>query len=216
MRNRNLTGSRRFFGMPGKLVAALALTASTVLLSAAAIGTAQAATAGPNYMKCNPVAGTIMSSKAITVASAWSPTNLSSNFITGPGTITYTRNATSLTGQQLSAQFSVDEGLLFVSAKETYGLTLQRSHSQTQQWSYSKTVPAGKTERLEQYHQSYEIGIKQTYMGYKKGGICHVYTEISKTGNFFPSASGSSESFCWALTPYKSNRVEVGHLCRDL
>jgi hypothetical protein len=216
MRNKNLPGSPRFRGVPRSLTAALALTASTVLLSAAAIGTAQAATAGPHLMRCNPIAGTVISSKAISVASAWSPTNLSSNFITGPGTITYTRNATSLTGQQVSAQFSVDEGLLFVSAKETYGLTLQRSHSQTEQWSYAKTVPAGKTERLEQYHQSYEIGIRQTYMGYKKGGICHVYTEISKTGNFFPSASASSESFCWALTPFKSNRTEVGSLCRDL
>ena len=207
----------QFFTKARTLVAVLALTAPTAVLGVTtAAGTAQAATAVPYPQVCYPHAGTIMSSKAISIASAWKATSLTSNFLAGPGTITYTTTKTSTVGQQVSATFSLDEGLLFASVKEQYGIQLQRTHSQAGAWSYAKSVPAGQTDRLQQYHQSYEIGIKQTYMGYATGGICHVYTEISKTGNFFPAASRSNATFCWALTPYKTNRIEIGRTCRNL
>jgi hypothetical protein len=196
-------------------LAALAIALSGTFFTAVAAGAQTIPAGAPRPMVCTPPAGTIMSAKAVSSRSAWLPTNVSSAFLTGPGNIGLNKTQTSEASQQISASFTLDEGLLFVSAHEQYGLSLERSHSQSQTWTYQKHVPKGQTLRLEQYHQGYEIGIKERRMGYKGLG-CHVYTLTSLTGNFFPSASTSGAAYCYGLTPDKRSRVQVGFKCHDI
>jgi hypothetical protein len=208
----------RFSRMARKSTVAPVVVISMMLITTWTTG-AQASTsstASPRNQICHPKAGTIMTSKATSKKSSWSPTNLSSSYLTGPGTIHYTQTATSSSSQSISASFTLDEGLLFVSAHEQYGLNLERSHSQSAAWSYDKPVPKGRTERLQQYHQSWELGIKQTYMGHLRSGRCHVYTETSRSGNFFPSASNANVAFCYGLTPHKHASIQVRRRCKDL
>lgn len=201
----------RLFRMARVSAAALVIVVPGIVFST---GTAGAATSSPQAQGCTPKVGTIMSSKAVSKASAWSPTNVSSAFVAGPAQITRTITKTSESSQSISASFELDEGLLFASAKETYGLTLQRSHSQSGSWTYTLIVPKGKTLRMQQYHQSWEIGVKQRYMGLLRGA-CHIYTERSLTGNFFPARSGAERTFCYARTPYKRSHIQVAYTCHD-
>jgi hypothetical protein len=166
-------------------------------------------------MTCTPPAGTIISTKAVGSKSAWLPTNVGSSFLPGPGTISESQSQTSQASQQISANFSFEEGVLFASAQEQYGVSLQRTHSQTQTWTYTKQVPKGQTLRVQQYHQGYEIGIRVKRMGYLNLK-CHVYTMTSLTGNYFPSASSANKSYCYGLTPNKRSRVQVGFKCHDI
>ncbi len=205
----------RLFRVARASAAALVIVIPGIVLTGGAAGAAPShGASSPAAQGCTPKVGTIMTSKAVSKVSAWSPTNVSSAFVAGPANITRTITKTSETGQQISASFELDEGLLFASAKETYGVTLQRQHSQSGAWQYTLVVPKGKTLRMQQYHQSWEIGVRQTYMGLQRGK-CHVYTEKSLTGNFFPARSGAEKSFCYARTPFKSSHVQVSYLCHD-
>ena len=177
---------------------------------------ARTAGADPNPMVCHPTAGTIMTSKAISRISAWIPTNVSSEFVAGPADITRSETKTSLTGQVLTASFTLNEGLLFASAQEQYGLQLQRQHSQSGTWTYTLIVPAGRTLRAQQYHQGWEIGIKQTYMGYTTGERCHVYTEYKRSGDFFPDRHRGPTDFCWSTTPSKRSPIQVSYTCHNV
>jgi hypothetical protein len=157
-----------------------------------------------------------MTSKAISRISAWIPTNVSSSFVAGPANITRSTTKTSLTGQQISANFTLNEGLLFASVQEQYGIQLQRQHSQAGTWQYTLIVPKNKTERAQQYHQGWEIGVRQTYMGYISGGRCHVYTEYKRSGEFFPDRHGRDVDFCWSRTPYKRSPIHVSYTCHNV
>lgn len=201
----------RFFRIASTSAAALAIAVPSIVITA---GTAGAQTAAPAGQGCTPKVGTIISSKAVSKVSAWSPTNVSSSFVAGPADITRSKTKTSESSQSISASFELDEGLLFASAKETYGVTLQRSHSQSGTWTYTLIVPKGKTMRAQQYHQSWEIGVKQRYMGLLKGA-CHIYTEKSLTGNFFPDHSRAEKSFCWSRTSAKHSRIQIARLCHN-
>jgi hypothetical protein len=201
----------RFFKRARIAAVALAIVIPGIVLSAKT-----ATAAEPDPQVCHPAAGTIMTSKAISRISAWIPTNVSSEFVAGPADITRSKTKTSLSGQTISANFTLDEGLLFASAQEQYGIQLQRQHSQAGTWTYTLIVPAGKTERAQQYHQGYELGIKQTYMGYTTGERCHVYTEYSRSGNFFPDRKGGPITFCWSRTPSKRSPIQVAYTCHNV
>jgi hypothetical protein len=201
----------QFFKMTRIAAVALALVIPGVVVSA---GTAGAASPDPQV--CHPAAGTVMTSKAISRISAWIPTNVSSEFIAGPAEITRSKTKTSLSGQTISANFTLDEGLLFASAQEQYGIQLQRQHSQAGTWTYTLDVPAGKTLRAQQYHQGWEVGIKQTYMGYTKAFRCHVYTEYSRSGDFFPDRHRGTVDFCWSTTPSKRSPIQVAYTCHNV
>lgn len=201
----------RFSRITGATAVAIAIVIPGIVL-----GARTAVAASPDPMVCHPVAGTIMSTKAISRISAWSPTNVSSEFVAGPADITRSKTKTSLTGQTISANFTFEEGLLFASAQEQYGIQLQRQHSQAGTWTYTLIVPSGKTLRAQQYHQSWEIGIKQTHMGYITGGRCHVYTDYSRSGDFFPDRHGGPTDFCWSTTPSKRSSIQVSYTCHNV
>jgi hypothetical protein len=153
--------------------------------------------ASPTLINCQPHAGTVISSKPTSIATAWIPTSWSSSFIAGPASVTRTTSIASMTGQQLSASFQVDEGLFFVSAKETYGVQLSTSTTKTYTTQYTLTVPANVTAKMQQYHQGVEAGIRQVVEAEAASHKpeCYQVAETSATGNYFPLASSADDTF---------------------
>lgn len=166
----------------------------------------------PNAVVCNPAPGTILSSTATSNTEAWIASNVSSSYVAGPGAITRSYSATSTVSSQVSASFALSESLLFASAKQTYGVTLGASLAHAATWSYTLNVASGHTDKVQQYHQGYEIGIKQTYVG-APGQLCAAQTETSGTGNYFPAISTADSSYCYALISYNNPPPEVGSGC---
>lgn len=186
----------------------------TIVGVAAGSASASASTSvnRPNAVICSPSTGTILTSKATSNTEAWIATNLSSAYISGPGTISRSYSATSTVSAQVSASFQVGESLLFASAKETYGVTVGASLAHAATWTYTLSVASGHTDKVQQYHQGYELGIKQTYVG-SPGQHCAAETETSLTGNYFPSLSTAESSYCYALTKSNSVPPETGSGC---
>jgi hypothetical protein len=151
-------------------------------------------TSTPDAVVCDPASGTVLTSKAVAATEAWLPTSLSSSYEAGPAVISRTVSSTSTVSTQLSASFKIKEGFLFVSAEETYGITVGSSVAHTSQWTYAATVKAGYTDKVQQYHLGYEIGIRQTYVG-APGQHCQTQTETSLTGNFFPVVNTADDTY---------------------
>ena len=195
--------------------AALGLGAATALAGLMCVpAAAGAAPAAPNHPICDPRPGTVLSSKADGYHVAWQPTTVSSAYVAGPGTITRSYSAASQVGASVSASFSVEEGFLFASAKETYGVTVSGSLTHTATWAYSLSVPSGKTAKVQQYHQAAELGIKQVIVTQTANG-CPNKTEESLTGNFFPIHSSNEDTYCYGLTTSHKPGVQVRSSCTN-
>lgn len=166
-------------------------------------------------IRCDPPVTTIISAKATSNTGAWLPTSISSSFLAGPGTISRTLTATSTVSAQISANFEVDESLLFASAKESYGVTLGGSLSHSATWSYTKTIPAGVTAKVQQYHQGSELGIKEVQETRTPKLPCTTRVLTSRTGNFFPTRSQADSTYCYAATIHKTNNPQVANLCKN-
>lgn len=180
--------------------------------------TATVASTQPALPVCHPVAGTVIRSKATSEHTAWQPTSASSSWLAGPGTISESRSETSTASVQLSANFSVDEGLLFVSAKEQYGIALTKSSAHTQTWTYQTDIPAHVTARDVVYHEGGELGIKQTresYVRHDGRTGCGTTSETSLSGNFFPYKSTGASSYCIAPTTSAHPAVQVRARCKS-
>jgi hypothetical protein len=167
----------------------------------------------PDLPVCSPPAGTVVSSTATSDYTSWMPTNVSSSFLAGPGTISRSYSSASTVGASVSASFGVDESLLFASAKETYGLTVTGSVTHTGTWTYTETVPAGVTAKVQQYHEGAELGIKQVSEVYISSSKCGTNTQTSPSGNYFPYSSTADASYCYALTSSSSPGIQVRSLC---
>lgn len=146
---------------------------------------------------------------------AWLPTNWSSAFVAGPADISKTVMVSSAVQWTISASFSLDEGLIFASAKEQYGISLARTTTHSKSVTYTLIVPAGKTAKMQEFHQGYEMGITQWYLkctsqGYKEE------KETSPSGNYIPVKSNADDSYCYAAVSYENARIETKHLYHGL
>lgn len=165
----------------------------------------------PHPRACNPQPGTILSSKATSDDSSWLPSSVYSAFSTGPGWLIKTVTRRSTVGTTLSARFTVDESMLFASAKQSYGVSLGTSVSRSGSWAYRVWVPAHHTAKMQQWHQGWEIGIRQVYVT----DWCTRATESSTSGNFFNAASTSNNDYCYSVTVWKNPPIEVRYTCDD-
>lgn len=213
--------------LPAKLVYLAVSTLGVSVL--AGIGPAMAASAAghpaaghpaaspdvPGGIRCEPNPGTVLSSRPTSIATAWIPTNWSSSFLAGPGNITRTLSIASTTTLQLSASFALDESLFFASADETYGVQWSHAVAKTYTTTYNLVVPAGKTAKMQQYHQGDEAGIKQKVEAYAASHVpeCYVITETSKSGNYFPLRSRADDTFCYAATVHHRASPQVRYNC---
>jgi hypothetical protein len=165
--------------------------------------------AHPHAVICSPASGTVLTSKATSDKGAWIATSLSSAYVAGPGTIARTVSASTTVSTQVSASFAIKESLLFASAEETYGIQLGASLTHSATWSYSLNVPSGHTDKAQQYHAGYELGVKQTYVG-SSAQHCAAQTETSATGDFFPTTATADSSYCFATISYNNPPPMVG------
>lgn len=201
------------------IAAATSVIGLTAFTTAPAAAQAQArsphAAASPAaVMICHPSAGTVLSAKATSAKTAWLPTSISSSFLAGPGTISRSTTKTSSVGATISASFELDESAIFVSAKETYGISLSGSLSWSSTWQYTKSVPKGVTAKVQQYHQGSEVGIRER-IEQVTNGKCGAVTHTVKYGNYFPLSSKDEDTYCYALTIHKTAGVQVRSRCVD-
>lgn len=190
--------------------AALALVTVGVLALAPAALAAVPASAAPAAPRHCVDGNKVFSSRAHLIGVAWLPTSWSSRFIAGPASITRTSSISSTVTATISATFGVDEGLLFVSAHETYGISLASSREHSATVSYTLTVPSGKTEKMQEFKEGYELGIVQK----KYNDTCtKVITYTSRSGNYFPVVSNSESTYCMAGTTLHRARIEVRYTC---
>lgn len=80
--------------------------------------------------------------------------NLRSDYLEGPGTISYSRTKTAVAKAAMTATVAAEAGVVFAKASTSLGVTVGKEWSKSGTWTYSKPVPAGKTARLVMWHQS--------------------------------------------------------------
>jgi hypothetical protein len=203
--------ARRFAAVSATALVAVCL----VPLSPALANAGSKSAMTPTALICDPAPGTVLTSKPTSLQPAEQPTSISSSFIAGPGTITRTLAATSTVTATVTASFSVNESLLFLSAKQTYGVSLAGSLAHAATWSYALNVPAGYTDKVQQFHAASVMGITQTYMGFPAQS-CAVLTESTTSHNYFPSSDTSDSSYCYALTHYTSPPPQISSSCTNV
>lgn len=88
--------------------------------------------------------------------------NKRSDYLRGPGTITYTSSTTATASASMTATVSAEAGIVFAKASASLGVTVGASWSKTGTWSYTKPVPAGTTARLVMWHEARKFTVKKS------------------------------------------------------
>jgi hypothetical protein len=125
-------------------------------------------------------------------AKAWKATNLRSDYLTGPGTITYSKNTTATVSASLTGTTSAEAGIIFAKASASLSVTVGGSYSWSDVWSYSAVVPSGQTKRLQQYKDSRSFTVKKTQII----APCNVRTVWTKN----VTAPVKNHVYKWALS----------------
>lgn len=80
--------------------------------------------------------------------------NLRSDYMEGPATITYSRQKTASVNASMTASVEAEAGIVFAKASTSLGVTVGAEWSKSGTWSYEKKVPRGETARLVMWHAS--------------------------------------------------------------
>jgi hypothetical protein len=143
------------FGINRRSVAALTGVASLLALGVGTAAPASAASAGPTCRTAYQ--------QGVNASAGHSyvglPTSLMSSWVTGPGTITRTLTTTSTVTVTLSGSTTFGIDALIAEAKTTFGVSVATSVARAASWSYSLSVPAGKTEFVQQYHEALQFQV---------------------------------------------------------
>jgi hypothetical protein len=86
-------------------------------------------------------------------------TNLKSDWMEGPGRITYQKTATSESNSSWTGDLGVSTNLVIAEIKSSYAKTVGKSHSVSDSWSYTAEVPKNKVRRLHQLKQSWRVQV---------------------------------------------------------
>ena len=81
-------------------------------------------------------------------------TNLRSDYLKGPGNITYSTTKTASTKAEMTASVSAEAGVVFAKASTSIGVTVGKEWSKSGTWSYEAKVEKGRTARLVMWHKS--------------------------------------------------------------
>ena len=151
--------------MPSRKLAALLPIAAIVPMALVPVMAfpvaASAAPVGPAASHACSEQGKITKARVHKIHVAWIPTTWSTSFVAGPASITRTVSISSSTQWTISASFSLDEGLIFASAKEQYGISLARTTGHSASVTYTLNVPKNKTAKMQEFHRGWEMGITQ-------------------------------------------------------
>jgi hypothetical protein len=144
----------------GAIVAALGLLGS-LLVSIGLVGPVPAAQA-----YC-PADGPTVYYKFKDKVTLFHPTNIHSDWVYWPagGTINYTKTKTAMTSASVTATVSAEAGVIFAKASTSLGVTVGRSWSQSDSWSYTANVPKGREYRwrLRMYHFSVNFKVMKRH-----------------------------------------------------
>ncbi|WP_162829980.1 hypothetical protein [Amycolatopsis palatopharyngis] len=124
-------------------------------------------------------------------AKSWLKTNLRSDYLRGPGTITYNKTTTSSVNASVSGTTSAEAGVVFAKASVSLSVTVGGSYAKSDSWSYAAHVSAGQTKRLQQYKESRSFTAKKTRIV----APCNNRTEWSRKFN----APVKSATYKWQL-----------------
>ncbi|MFD8499320.1 hypothetical protein [Amycolatopsis sp. NPDC059657] len=124
-------------------------------------------------------------------AKAWMATNLRSDYLTGPGSITYNKTTTSEVNASITGTTEAEAGIIFAKASASLSVSVGGSYSKSDSWSYTAEVPAGKTMRLQQYKE----GRSFTVVKYRIVPPCKVKNLWTKK----VTAPVKSPSYLWNL-----------------
>jgi hypothetical protein len=196
------------------LAALLPIVPIAVLPVLAFPAAASAAPAGPALHHACSEQGKITKARVHKIRVAWIPTSWSTSFVAGSASITRTVSVSSSTQWTISASFSLDEGLIFASAKEQYGISLARTTGPSASVTYTLNVPNNKTAKMQEFHRGWEMGITQWKVvcvtGFK------IIKETSPTGNYLPVRSKAADTYCYAAVAHRKARIETRHLYHKL
>lgn len=120
-------------------------------------------------------------------------TNLYSDWMEGPGRITYQKTATSESNSSWSGDLGVSIPLVIAEIQNKYSKTVGKSHSVTDSWSYTAEVPAGKVRRLHQLKQSWRV---QVVRWKYTTSDCKKTKEVSNRTATFPT---KNRDYLWIL-----------------
>jgi hypothetical protein len=157
------------------LLVSAALAAGGFLVLPASTASAACADAGEVYYKISNVSKSRQS------------TNLRSDYLRGPGTISYSKNKTATVSATGTVTVGAEAGVIFAKASASASVSLGGSWSHGGTWSYTKSVPKGKTARLVMFHESRKFTVKK----YQYDGRCnsikkwerHVNAPVKKSVN---------------------------------
>ncbi|MGZ0150166.1 hypothetical protein ACXJJ3_24105 [Kribbella sp. WER1] len=120
-------------------------------------------------------------------------TNLHSDWMEGPGRITYQKTATSESNSSWSGDLGVSIPLVIAEIQSKYAKTVGKSQSVTDSWSYTAEVPSGKVRRLQQLKQSWRV---QVVRWKYTTGDCKKTKELSNKTATFPT---KNRDYLWIL-----------------
>ncbi len=81
-------------------------------------------------------------------------TNLKSDYLRGPGTISYSKNKTASVSVTGTVSAGAEAGVIFAKASVSASVAVGGTWTHGGTWSYTKPVPKHKTARLVMYHES--------------------------------------------------------------
>lgn len=136
---------RRFIALP--VLAAMA--SSFVLVLPATTASAS----------CLEVGNVYYSFKNVKTSKA---TNLKSDYLKGPGTISYSMNKTGTVSATITGTTSVEAGVILAKASAFIGVSVGKTWSRGDTWTYTKSVPKGKTARLVIFHETRSMTVTKT------------------------------------------------------
>ena len=121
------------------------------------------ATASPAAAVCKPPDGAENIWYFTNIKKSSLGTTIASNYLKGPGTISYSTTKAASVNATMSASVSAEAGVVFAKASTTMGVSVGKTWSKDQTWTYSKAVPKGKTARLRLYQQSRSFSVEKKY-----------------------------------------------------
>jgi hypothetical protein len=115
------------------------------------------------------------------VARSSRPTDLYSAYITGPGTITYSKSTTATVGASMSASVTAEAGIVFAKASATIGVSVEASKSWTDGFSYALDVPSGQRRRMRLFEESRSFNV--TKKSWSTGNCAYVVVYGNQAAN---------------------------------
>ncbi|MFB9906360.1 hypothetical protein [Allokutzneria oryzae] len=134
--------------------------ASAALACAAVLAPAVTGLGAQAFAACPEVGQT--SYAATDIAKAWLPTNLTSDYLVGPGAIGIDRKAKSRAKAALAGITPDEAKSVFGRTKRSLTVAVGVSYSRSQHWAYSAEVPAGQTRRLQHFKEARSFTVKKT------------------------------------------------------